>query len=487
MIFLLVIGILFWKSEQVVQLDHRNFVSVTKGKDYLMTMAYSEGCLYSRAAMPNVNKACESLEGNGVTCGKVNVVKEPKVLPLLNITEVPSLVLFHKGKIKSIFKGKKSYENIVNWVLNTVVPFPIKISCSQLEKREKMSDFNFVLFFSKEKLDKTLLWSFAETVNQVYDARAFYSFCTDGISRPFPSLAAISNSDKDVIWFDNSLDNKVKMTKFIFDYRFSEITQYKEPLFYSVLSHGYPMMVLFLKNETLDSNLTEIYKNASRILIKKVMMTVAFPAKDEYSRKLSRLLNQELPEKAFFAIFSKGSSNELTKFVLNEEIVGTESILKFFMDFSEGSLKPYYRSQKLKSHVKLLTSNYGRITGIGFDEHILKNKKKDAIILFCYKSIPECGKAYDVFEDLAYELEHLKDLEFFRMDSLKNEVPGRAIFSVPQFRYYRTDRKEEPIFYLKNFLTIESLRDFVRDNISVIKIEKKKEDEKEETELKSEL
>lgn len=470
-------------SFSVSTISYNNFFALLKTRDYVLAAAYSESCLYSRAAMPHFLDACKSLTNyySNLECGKINIVKEQSILPLLNISSIPTFLLYERNKVKSIFKGTKTSENIINWIQNSIIQLPTPITCQELDKRESlnMGPFNFVLFMEAENFDKSLLWKFSEAASHLYDARIYQTNCTENIKREYPAVAALSSSEE-IIW-DEKADFRVeKLVKFMFNVRFSEVTMYKEPLFYSLLSHGESLMVLFLTDETANKEIIEEYQKASKILLNKIRMVVAFPGKDEKSSKLSNLLDLPAPEKPFIAIFSKGEYNELTKYLLNYEHVEMDQILRFFMDFSSNSLEKYFRSQRLKQPVKWRTVNLARASGVGFQE--FRNSQKDLFVLFCSKSLRECGKAYDVFEDLAYELEHLKDLLFFTIESLRNEVPGTPIFKVPHFRYYQGNSLyEDPIIFpLNRPLSIESLRDFVRENISVIEGNEKSKDNKEE-------
>jgi len=99
-----------------IDLNDQNFSQeIEKTEKPILVDFWAEWCLPCRLISPILEKIAEEFKEK-IILAKVNLEESPKISQEYNIDQIPTVILFEKGKPKSFFVGMQPEENIKKWL-----------------------------------------------------------------------------------------------------------------------------------------------------------------------------------------------------------------------------------------------------------------------------------------------------------------------------------------------------------------------------------
>lgn len=101
-------------ATSLVHLSDQNFQS-SVGKGVVLVDCHATWCGPCRMIAPIIEKLAESLAGK-IAVGKLDIDEAPITADTLQITSVPTLILFKDGQEKKRMVGVKDYDTLLKWI-----------------------------------------------------------------------------------------------------------------------------------------------------------------------------------------------------------------------------------------------------------------------------------------------------------------------------------------------------------------------------------
>jgi len=160
---------------------------------------------------------------------------------------------------------------------------------------------------------------------------------------------------------------------------------------------------------------------------------------------------------------------DLKKYTLDGEI--TEAAINQFVDdWESGKLKANLKSEEIP------TTQEGDVVvlvGKSFNDIVL-DPTKDVLVEFYAPWCGHCKKLSPIYDELAANLRHNKNLVIAKMDSTANEVDTVSVQGFPTIKFWPANNKAAPMDF-NGDRTVEGFTKFLKEN-SVNTVEDKRED-----------
>ena len=99
-----------------INLNDQNFSQeIESAEKPVLVDFWAEWCLPCRLVSPILEKIAEEFKEK-IILAKVNLEESPKISQEYSIDQIPTVILFKKGKPKSFFVGLQPEENIKKWL-----------------------------------------------------------------------------------------------------------------------------------------------------------------------------------------------------------------------------------------------------------------------------------------------------------------------------------------------------------------------------------
>jgi len=105
-------------KELIKKIDDENF-SQTISNEVVLVDFFAEWCGPCRMLAPILDALAEELDGK-VTFGQIDVDQSPKTTTTFQITSVPTLILFKKGKEMNRIVGLKDQETLKKIIMQAM-------------------------------------------------------------------------------------------------------------------------------------------------------------------------------------------------------------------------------------------------------------------------------------------------------------------------------------------------------------------------------
>jgi protein disulfide-isomerase A1 len=153
---------------------------------------------------------------------------------------------------------------------------------------------------------------------------------------------------------------------------------------------------------------------------------------------------------------------EVKKFVLTEDITA-ENILKFFEEWSTGTIKSVLKSEEIPENDE---GPVVTLVGKNFDQIVL-DETKDVLVEFYAPWCGHCKSLVPIYDELATKLKSNTNIVIAKMDSTANEVEGVPIQGFPTIKFFKANDKKNPMDF-KGDRTLEGFVEFLKKEATVV-------------------
>jgi len=134
-----------------------------------------------------------------------------------------------------------------------------------------------------------------------------------------------------------------------------------------------------------------------------------------------------------------------------------ENVMKFVDDWQAGKLKPTLKSEEIP------TTQEGDVVvlvGKNFND-IVMDPTKDVLVEFYAPWCGHCKKLAPIYDELAKNLRHNKNLVIAKMDSTANEVESVSVQGFPTIKFWPAGNKSAPMDF-NDDRTVEGFTKFLQ-------------------------
>lgn len=273
--------------------------------------------------------------------------------------------------------------------------------------------------------------------------------------------------------FDEGINYEQKIEQFINRHGYNLINKLEDRTAEIAFSQGRTSM-FFFRNSTSKyaKNFDEIFAQAAENLRGKVLF-FTFTLEGEIEEKLGDLLfvdNDDFPQ---IRIVNTINEDEIRTYLLpydfldesegNKKLLTDEFILEFYKNFTDGLIKPYYKSEPVpKENDASNNSTIKKIVGSTFNDLVYDVEKFRIIKIYLPWDIM-CKELKPKYEKLADKYFNETDLVFTELDFSKNEVPNNFVRAYPMIFFWKKGSRH-PVTYMGD-RSLESLEDFILKNM----------------------
>jgi protein disulfide-isomerase A1 len=147
---------------------------------------------------------------------------------------------------------------------------------------------------------------------------------------------------------------------------------------------------------------------------------------------------------------------DLKKFNMEGDIT-EENVLKFVEDWQQGKLKAHLKSEEEPASQD---EPVVVLVGKSFDR-IVMDPTKDVLVEFYAPWCGHCKKLAPIYDEVAKNLAHNKNLIIAKMDSTANEVDGVSIQGFPTIKFWPANNKSNPMDF-NDERTVEGFTKFLQ-------------------------
>ena len=133
-----------------------------------------------------------------------------------------------------------------------------------------------------------------------------------------------------------------------------------------------------------------------------------------------------------------------------------ESVLNFINDWESGKLRPHLKSEPIP---ETQSEDVYVLVGKSFTD-IVMDPTKDVLVEFYAPWCGHCKKLTPIYEELAKNLKHNKNLVIAKMDATANESEAVSIQGFPTIKFWPAGKKDTPMDFNED-RTVEGFTKFL--------------------------
>jgi protein disulfide-isomerase A1 len=450
----------YTRDEGVVVLDTNNFDKALSEFDYALVEFYAPWCGHCKRLAPEYAQAAQQLAQTNpeIKLVKIDATIEKDLATRFGIRGFPTLKFFVKGSSAPIdYEGGRTAPEIIQWLKKRTGPVSVEVNT--LEDAQKyISDNELVgVFFgstSSPNYGHFLVVAgshedvvFLHTSNQ--DIKSHYNANDDSFIL-FKKFDEGQNSFTGP-WNADSIKNFVTANKF------PVVMSFDQKAAQRIFGEGLPALFLLTSDNAASGKADEAFRTAAKDLKGKIALSIAKLGEGMGSRLAEYIGVTEAQTPTLRLVLP---NEEMKKFSFEGEVTA-DSIKNFFDDWSNGRLKPFFKSEPIPESnnepVKV-------VVGKSFNDIVL-NEDNDVLIEFYAPWCGHCKALAPIFDALAKKLENVKGITIAKMDSTANEVDGVSIRGFPTLKFYAKGKKDAPIEF-EGDRTEEGFIDFLKQHSS---------------------
>lgn len=460
LVFILTVSTVFaettkWGAESangVSALTDSNFDSFVKEHPHVFVKFFAPWCGHCKSMAESYAGLARKYNDSGkeVVIAEVDCTVQKDACAKHKVQGFPTLKFFMYGEAVD-YSGAREADDIESWIEKKS---SVKLEeITSEDKLEEVSKMKLAVVLAGDHFSKETLNGFTALASS-FDKISFH-FTKLPKAR---ELAKSKKSTNFIIFrtFDDGMKvfgtdgemSNTEMRKFFDDHRFAAVIEFDDEAAQTIF--GGQKSAVFFFNDNHDTETEKVFYSVAaskkfNIIFSRSTITTGL------GQRLSEYIGVNGKHENEVRLV-KFQGQDLEKYRL--EKVTVESLTKFVEDFQEGKLKTYLKSEK---PIENDTAPVKTIVGDNFDDLVVENDRY--VLLEVYA--PWCGhckQLIPIYDELAKKVAHNKNLVIAKMDGTGNEHPSVSIKGFPTIKFYKKDKKSDPLDYngardLEGFLT----------------------------------
>jgi protein disulfide-isomerase A1 len=425
------------EEEMVIVLTDQNFDEVIAKNDHLLVEFYAPWCGHCKKLAPEFAKAAETLRADNLYIAKLDATEQKEVAKRFDISGYPTLKFFIKGQPMD-YEGGRTASEIVSWIRKKTGPASKEYkSVSEVEAFQTANDVAIVFFGDAS----SSLFNVYETTAKGYDDVTFGHCSSEECRTHFNA-----KQDSVVIFkkFDEGRNDLPSgftgdsLKQFIDSNSAATVMKFDEKSAQHIFGKATPAIFLYRdKNsentEKLDAMFTAIAKKS-----KGRIQFVITDIKEGLETRLAEYIGvtaADLP-----SVRIADTRADLLKFNMAGEIT-EENINKFIDSWESGSVKATFKSEEVPASQE---GDVIVVVGKSFND-VVMDDGKDVLVEFYAPWCGHCKKIAPIYDELAKNLKHNKNLVIAKVDSTLNEIEQVSVKGFPTIKFFPAGKKSAPI------------------------------------------
>ncbi|EGR32783.1 prolyl 4- beta polypeptide, putative [Ichthyophthirius multifiliis] len=466
-------------EDGVYVLTDMNYQEFIQKHEYVLIELYAPWCGHCKQLAPEYAKAAQALanKNSTIVLAKVDATEQKKIAQLFKVQGFPTLKLVNNGDLNNLINfSARTEDKILASLEKKTEKHSLKVeSQQQLDELKEKSEVMFVYFGNPEQ--EQTQWSVFKNAAQNYDDFIFAYIDNEEIRKN-----ENAQNFRVVLYkqFDNKRDDFLSSRPFL-NSNFKDflensstplLLKYNDRGIDKVFAKKNPALILFTND--LNSEVALIFRQAAeenKTKNNNVLFSVCQPG-EEIHEKLSNYVGVD-PLKIPNLILVN-QQKDLDKYQFSQEFT-KENILDFIVQFKQGKLKKYIKSQPIpeKNNENVVT-----LVGNTFEDMVIKSEK-DVLVEFYAPWCGHCKKLEPIYEELARKLKDNSNLVLAKIDATNNEIAGIQINGYPSIKFYAKGKKKTPIDHEGN-REEKDIIEFIKKHTTYPWVEPQQEEQKKE-------
>jgi protein disulfide-isomerase A1 len=442
----------FPEEEGVLVLGDDNFDAAVKHYEHVLVEFYAPWCGHCKKLAPEYARAAQILKKGDapIALAKVDCTIHKTVASRFGIEGFPTLKLFTNG-VASEYNGGRTESEIVSWMKKKTGPATkVLTTVAEVEAFHGESEVA-VVYFGDNAADLEVF----QRVARSNDDTLFGSIANEEAYTKFGVKAGT------VVLFKNFDDKRNDTTEITEEGLKAFITKNASPLVMKFdekcaqLVFGKATPGLFLYRDRNSEKAAELDAIFTAIAAKvqgkiQVVITDITEGLETRLAEYIGVTSKDLP-----TVRIHDTRTDLKKFNMDAEITEA-NILDFVNDWETGKLKANLKSEEIPQ-----TQDGDVIVLVGKSfQTIVFDDTKDVLVEFYAPWCGHCKKLTPIYDELAKNLKHNKNLIIAKMDSTTNETDAVSIQGFPTIKFWPAGKKTAPMDF-NDDRTVEGFTQFL--------------------------
>jgi len=256
-----------------------------------------------------------------------------------------------------------------------------------------------------------------------------------------PGIKMFFPHDEKSAVYEGDLQSAEEVERFVKAHRYPLITPFNGETAPELFGDGRTILFLFRERNEAGNAAEEELRAAAAAVGRRVLISVAGSSEPMDQRLMDYVSvePQELPTMRLVA----SPMASMVKYRLDAGAVTQGNIVDFVNSYEAGRLKPHMKSEEPPA------SQVGpvvQVVGSTF-ESIVMDPGRDVLVGFYAPWCGHCKKLEPVYREVAKRVEHVQTLTIAKIDATQNDVEGVDIEGFPTIKFWRADKKDDPLDY----------------------------------------
>ncbi len=446
-------------DEDISVLTDDTFQDFVASHKYVFVMFTSPDCPHCKKAKPQYVKLAQKFAGDDkseVVIALVDTQSGSKTMQRFQVTAYPTFKYFFNG-IPIDYKVDRTERYMTAWLNARTKDRAIEITSWEQYETVKKEQLSGLLYLgNKNKKTLTNFNALAATFVRV----KFYFTYLDEVKKDigasgdaaFLVVRAFDEGNKLLNSKDLSYET---LFKFFDGSRVPLVSTFTQETAHDVFGRTKTAVLLF----------TEDDRSPQFKAFQKVAQSRRFEhgfakstIKSGLGKKMAELLG--VTEKHLGQVrLVKYVDGNFLKYKLED--VTEESLATFLVQYNEGHLKTYLKSEKPVSEYK--KGHVTEVVGEDFEKQVFESKESVFLMIYSH-DCTHCQEAKTLWDKLAIKVAHIPHLTIARMNGVTNEHPTLNIHHYPTFKLYKRGHKSEPLTF-DGHRNLKSIANYLKSHL----------------------
>ncbi len=433
----------FKTTNNILVLDNTDINIAFQRYSKLLILFYSPVCPFSAKLLPEFTKAAEYLNKKGIALAKIDAAEDKEIAQRFQVQAFPMIMAIKKGD-RMIYYGKRKTANIISWSLKNLIN-PL----NELNTEEEVKEFlenneAAVIYFNKEKENSEL--------NDIKKASKEVQEFPFAVVNDEEIIKKFEEENQSLVLFKQKYNFK-KILKdfseikiiidFVYKYAYDNILPFNEEASNLLFDKNQSAIVYFSKGK-INENEKEIFeKFVSKIDYE--FKVIFADMTQVYPQKLADFIGIKKKQIPCLRILDNSKGDKARAYApLNQEIT-EENLNKFLDDFKNQKLKAEIKSEEEPNEDENIGPVFD-LVATNFHKKVVENDK-DVIVMFYAPWCGHCKELEPIYKRVAEKVKSNKDLIFYQIDAIENELDDVNIDGYPTVLFYPGNKKTKPVEY----------------------------------------